>query len=118
MEVGSGFASARMRGSEFNDALYHDGERVRTRTNNAGGIVGGISTGEDILLRLAVRPPASIASSQETVDVHGKARIIEVRGRHDPCIAPRIVPVVEAMASVTLLDCLLIQRGYGTWVRG
>jgi chorismate synthase len=111
-EVGAGFGSSRMRGSEFNDAFYAGEEGVRTRTNNAGGILGGISTGEDLVLRLAVRPPASIARSQETVTVSGEPSRIEVHGRHDPCIAPRIVPVVEAMVAVTLLDCLLVHRSY------
>jgi chorismate synthase len=112
-EVGAGFGSARMRGSEFNDPFYAGEKGVRTRTNNAGGILGGISTGEDLVLRLAVRPPASIARSQETVTVAGEPGRIEVHGRHDPCIAPRIVPVVEAMVAVTLLDCLLVQRCFG-----
>jgi len=117
-EVGKGIESARMRGSQFNDSYYADGVRVRTRTNNAGGILGGISTGEDIVLRVAVRPPASIERPQETVSVDGVERTIEVHGRHDPCIAPRIVPVVEAMVAVTLLDCLLVHRSYQGWVHG
>ena len=116
-EVGAGFGSVQMRGSEFNDSFYLGEEGVRTRTNNAGGILGGISTGEDLVLRLAVRPPASIARSQETVTVSGEPSRIEVHGRHDPCIAPRIVPVVEAMVAVTLLDCLLVNRSFGRDVR-
>jgi chorismate synthase len=109
-EVGAGFGSVRMLGSEFNDPFYAAQEGVRTRTNNAGGILGGISTGEDLVLRLAVRPPASIARLQETVTVSGEPGRIEVHGRHDPCIAPRVVPVAEAMVAVTLLDCLLVSR--------
>jgi chorismate synthase len=117
-EVGAGFESSRMRGSEFNDP-FHAGEKgIGTRTNNAGGILGGISTGEDLVLRLAVHPPASIARAQETVTVSGEPSQIEVHGRHDPCIAPRIVPVVEAMVAVTILDSLLVNRSYGRWTGG
>ncbi len=115
-EVGRGFESARMRGSRFNDSYFMEKGVVRTRTNNAGGILGGISTGEDIILRVAVRPPASISQPQQTVDRDGRECTIEVKGRHDPCIVPRIVPVVEAMVAVTLLDCLLVFRAYHEWV--
>jgi chorismate synthase len=115
-EVGKGFESARMRGSRFNDSYFMEKGEVKTRTNNAGGILGGISTGGDITLRVAVRPPASIAQTQQTVDREGRECTIEVEGRHDPCIVPRIVPVVEAMVAVTLLDCLLISRAYQEWV--
>lgn len=114
-EIGRGFESARMRGSQFNDSYYVEKGRVRTRTNNAGGILGGISSGEDMLLRVAVRPPASIAVTQQTIDMDGGECSIEVQGRHDPCIVPRIVPVVEAMVAVTLLDCLLVFRAYRGW---
>ncbi len=116
IEVGSGFASARMRGSEFNDPYVFRNGRLRAETNNAGGIVGGISTGEDIVLRAAVRPPASIELRQKTVDTRGVEQSVEIRGRHDPCIVPRIVPVLEAMVSIVLVDCLLVQSAYG-WPR-
>lgn len=111
-EVGSGFAAARMRGSQHNDAMYFDRKagRVRTRTNNAGGIVGGISNGEDIILRIAVKPASSIAREQETVTLDGKPATISVEGRHDPCICPRVVPVAEAMVALTLLDHLTRQQ--------
>ena len=115
LEVGKGFDSARMSGSQFNDSYFMKNGVVRTATNNAGGILGGISSGEEIVLRIAVRPPSSIASSQQTVDIEGRECSIEVRGRHDPCIVPRIVPVVEAMVAVTILDCLLVCRAYDTW---
>jgi chorismate synthase len=112
VEIGNGFAAARLRGSENNDAIYRDRRtgRVRTRTNNAGGIAGGISNGEDIVLRIAVKPTSSIAISQETVTTSGRRARIAVEGRHDPCICPRIVPVAEAMVALTLLDHLIRQQ--------
>lgn len=108
VEVGNGFAAARLKGSENNDALYFDKRqhRVRTRTNNAGGIAGGISNGEDLILRIAVKPPSSIRKVQETVTTRNRRATISVEGRHDPCICPRIVPVAEAMVALTLLDHL------------
>ncbi len=111
-EVGNGFAAARLKGSENNDAMYFDtkAKRIRTRTNNAGGIAGGISNGEDIIVRIAVKPPSSIAKEQETVTVNGKPAKISVEGRHDPCICPRVVPVAEAMVALTLLDHLTRQQ--------
>ncbi|MCA9406248.1 MAG: chorismate synthase [Candidatus Omnitrophica bacterium] len=110
VEFGLGFEAARMRGSEHNDKFYMDGDRVRTTTNHAGGILGGISNGEDIILRAAVKPPSSIAQKQQSVDTHGKDVTVEVKGRHDPCICPRVVPVIEAMIAVTLLDALMLQK--------
>lgn len=111
-EVGNGFAAARLKGSENNDPMYFDKStgRVRTRTNKAGGIAGGISNGEDIILRIAVKPPSSIAKEQETVTIDGKPATITVEGRHDPCICPRVVPVAEAMVALTLLDHLTRQH--------
>ncbi len=110
IEFGAGFAATRMKGSENNDEFMQDGETVRTKTNNAGGILGGISTGEDIVLRLAVKPPSSIAQTQQTVTTGGEKTEIEVKGRHDPCICPRVVPVVEAMIALVLADSLLLQK--------
>jgi chorismate synthase len=95
-----------MTGSEHNDQMTSDGYR----SNNAGGILGGISSGQDILVRLSVKPTPSITSLQQTVDIHGKDRTISVKGRHDPCIAVRIVPVAEAMMALVLMDALLEQR--------
>jgi chorismate synthase len=111
-EVGNGFAAARLKGSENNDPMYAEKKtgRVRTRTNNAGGIAGGISNGENIVLRIAVKPPSSIVKKQRTVTVTGRSARISVEGRHDPCICPRVVPVAESMVALTLLDHLLRQQ--------
>jgi chorismate synthase len=106
VEVGLGFELARLRGSAANDNM-EDGHFL---SNNAGGILGGISNGEPIVLRLVVKPTSSIAKQQNTMDVAGNNRIIEVHGRHDPCIVPRAVPVVENMAALTLLDVWEVQE--------
>jgi chorismate synthase len=108
-EIGDGFAAARLRGSVFNDELYAEGGRVRARTNHAGGVAGGISTGERIVVRCAVRPPASIGRPQRTVTEGGEPVEIAIEGRHDPCIVPRAVPVLEAMVALVLADRLLAQ---------
>jgi chorismate synthase len=109
-EVGSGFAGTRMRGSEHNDPFYSDGGRVRTRTNRSGGIQGGISNGEEIVLRVAFKPTATILREQQTVDEQGRETVLKPRGRHDPCVLPRAVPIVEAMVALVLADHLLRQR--------
>ncbi len=111
-EIGSGFAAARMKGSEHNDEFYREPRtgKIRTSTNHAGGVLGGISNGEDIVVRVAVKPPSSIPRAQRTVDVGGRARTIEVKGRHDPCLCPRVVPVVESMIALVLADHLLRQN--------
>ena len=110
-EVGNGFAAARLKGSQNNDPMFYDrkARRIRTRTNNAGGIAGGISNGEDIVLRIAVKPPSSIRKEQETVTKKGRSATISVQGRHDPCICPRVVPVAESMVALVLLDHLTRQ---------
>jgi chorismate synthase len=108
-EIGAGFAAARMRGSAYNDELYAEDGRVRSRTNHAGGVIGGISTGERLVVRCALRPPASIARPQRTVTTRGEPVQISVEGRHDPCIVPRAVPVLEAMVALVLADRLLAQ---------
>lgn len=109
-EVGSGFAAADYRGSEHNDPFYMEGERVRTRTNRSGGIQGGISNGEDINMRLAFKPTATLMLPQETVnDAHCEVQL-RGKGRHDACVLPRAVPVVEAMAWLVVCDHLLHQR--------
>ncbi|MDO8581224.1 MAG: chorismate synthase [Candidatus Omnitrophota bacterium] len=110
IEFGTGFAATQMHGSEHNDTFYMDDKRVRTTTNHAGGILGGISNGEDIILRVAVKPPSSIAQKQKTVSMDLKDTDIEVKGRHDPCICPRVVPVVESMIALTLVDALMLQK--------
>ncbi|MBI5355368.1 MAG: chorismate synthase [Candidatus Aenigmarchaeota archaeon] len=113
VEIGSGFAASQMKGSENNDAFYMKNGKVSLRSNNAGGILGGISTGEEIVVRIAVKPTPSIARKQDTVNVKTmKDSEIEVMGRHDPCICPRIVPVAEAMLSLTLADNYLLWSAY------
>lgn len=109
-ESGSGFAGTRLRGSQHNDAFYADSGRVRTRTNRSGGIQGGISNGEDIVVRAAFKPTATILMPQETVDIDGKPTTLQARGRHDPCVLPRAVPMVEAMMALVLADHFLRQR--------
>ena len=109
-EVGSGFRAPSMTGSEHNDIYYHDGRRVRTRTNNSGGIQGGISNGEDINMRMAFKPTATIMTPQNTIDDQMKNVLLRGRGRHDPCVLPRAVPIVEAMAWIVLCDHILRQR--------
>jgi chorismate synthase len=111
-EIGSGFAGTRMTGSQHNDPFYAGpAGRVRTRSNRSGGVQGGISNGEDIVLRVAFKPTATILREQETVDVDGKDTTIKARGRHDPCVLPRAVPMVEAMMALVLADHFLRQRG-------
>lgn len=109
-EVGSGFASAKMKGSAHNDPFVMRDGRVRTTSNRSGGIQGGISNGEDIILRVAFKPVATIVQAQKTVSIKGKAAELRARGRHDPCVLPRAVPMVEAMARLVLCDHLLRQR--------
>jgi chorismate synthase len=103
-EVGSGFSATRMRGSEHNDAFTMEDGRVRTRTNRSGGVQGGISNGENLLLRVAFKPTATIAAPQDTVTRSGEATTLRAKGRHDPCVVPRAVPIVEAMAALVLVD--------------
>ncbi len=103
-EIGSGFAGARLRGSEHNDVFESRDGRVRTVTNRSGGTQGGISNGEEIVFRVAFKPTATILQSQKTVDVHGAETELMGRGRHDPCVVPRAVPIVEAMAALVLVD--------------
>lgn len=108
VEFGAGFRAAAMFGSQNNDPFYYDGETVKTRTNRAGGILGGITTGMPLVFRAAFKPTPSIGQEQDSVDLslHRDAKLA-VQGRHDPCIVPRAVPVVEAAAAVALLDLLL-----------
>lgn len=112
VEIGSGFKSALLFGSQNNDEMYIKNKRVAFRTNNAGGILGGISNGDDIVARIAVKPTASIFRTQKTIDNHGKEIEIKVGGRHDPCICSRIVPVAEAMMSIVMVDHLFRARLY------
>jgi chorismate synthase len=109
-EIGSGFASTRMKGSEHNDAFEMRGGYVHTKTNRSGGVQGGISNGEDIVFRVAFKPTATIAREQQTVTTSGEATTLAAGGRHDPCVLPRAVPMVEAMAALVLCDHALRQR--------
>ena len=106
IEFGDGFELARMKASEANDQMDKNG----FKTNRSGGILGGISTGEDIIIKIAVKPTPSISKEQMTVDIQNNERIIKIEGRHDPCIVPRIIPVVESMAALVILDALMIQE--------
>jgi chorismate synthase len=109
-EIGSGFGATRMRGSQHNDAFETRGGRIRTTTNNSGGVQGGISNGEDIYFRVAFKPPATIALEQKTVTTSNEEASLAARGRHDPCVLPRAVPIVEAMAALVLCDHALRQN--------
>lgn len=111
VEIGDGFAAAKMRGSEHNDQMGRNG----FLSNHAGGILGGISTGADIVVRIAVKPTPSISRDQRTVDITGAERIINVKGRHDPCIVPRLAPVAEAMLALVIIDSLLEQDKIRGW---
>ncbi|QSH41763.1 chorismate synthase [Lentisphaerota bacterium ZTH] len=102
IEFGAGFAAVEMSGSEHNDEMTPDG----FASNNAGGIIGGISTGNEIILRAAIKPTSSISRKQQTVNIANAPVVCETHGRHDPCLCPRIVPVVEAMCAITVLDML------------
>jgi chorismate synthase len=106
-EYGSGFDGVKMRGSEHNDAFYVEGGKVKTKTNHSGGIQGGISNGEDIYFRVAFKPVATIMQDQDSIDKHGNAATVSGKGRHDPCVVPRAVPIVEAMAALVLADMVL-----------
>ena len=110
-EIGSGFAGTHLTGSQHNDPFYDGGGRVRTRSNRSGGVQGGISNGEEIVIRVAFKPTATILREQETVDESGHETTIKARGRHDPCVLPRAVPIVEAMLALVLADHFLRQRG-------
>lgn len=110
-EVGSGFSGTLQTGREHNDAFYMEGDRVRTKTNNSGGIQGGISNGENIIFRVAFKPTATIMSEQQTVSTDKEDSTLKGRGRHDACVLPRAVPMVEAMVNLVLCDHLLRQRG-------
>lgn len=110
VEIGDGFGITNLTGSQNNDAFIKKENRIATRTNHCGGVLGGITTGEEFILRAAVKPPASIGKEQETITTQGEPTTIIVEGRHDPTIVPRIVPVVEAMAAIVTVDFLLKQK--------
>ena len=108
-DLGSGFDAARMRGSQHNDIFCRGKTGLSTETNRSGGVQGGISNGEPIYFRVAFKPTATIAKVQSTVDFDGNPALLEGHGRHDPCVLPRAVPIVEAMAALTLIDAALAQ---------
>jgi chorismate synthase len=103
-EIGSGFAGTDLTGLEHNDEFYMAGDRIRTRTNRSGGVQGGITNGETIYFRVAFKPTATILHEQRTVNVRHEETTIQGRGRHDPCVLPRAVPMVEAMTVLVLAD--------------
>ncbi len=107
---GSGFDAAASLGSSHNDELRLEKGKIRTKTNHAGGILGGISIGTDITIQLAIKPPSSIKTKQKTIDKSGKKVDIAIEGRHDPCIVPRLIPVAQSMVAITLVDHLLRQK--------
>ncbi|TLM67320.1 MAG: chorismate synthase [Deltaproteobacteria bacterium] len=109
-EIGSGFAGTRLRGSQHNDPFVKRGDRLGTATNRAGGVLGGISSGESLLFRVAFKPVATIGQPQATVDLAGNPVELAAKGRHDPCVVPRAVPIVETMAALVLLDLALRQQ--------
>jgi len=103
-EYGSGFEGVQLRGSQHNDEFFNDGGRIRTKTNHSGGVQGGISNGEDIYFNVAFKPVATIMQDQPSVDKDGNEATVSGKGRHDPCVVPRAVPIVEAMAALVLAD--------------
>ena len=111
-EYGEGFAGVTARGSEQNDIFRNQDGKVTTATNHSGGIQGGISNGQDIYFRVAFKPVATILREQETIDLEGNPTIFTAKGRHDPCVLPRAVPVVEAMAAMTILDFFLLKNDF------
>lgn len=109
-EYGNGFKGLKQKGSEQNDVFYNNKGRIETRTNHSGGIQGGISNGQDIYFRVAFKPVPTLLMEQHTVNISGMDTTLKAHGRHDPCVLPRAVPIVEAMAAMTLLDFYLIDK--------
>ena len=109
-EYGEGFAGTSWRGSEQNDRFINRDGYITTETNHSGGVQGGLSNGQDIVFRVAFKPIATLLREQTTVDVEGNPAVMRARGRHDPCVLPRAVPVVEAMAAMVVLDHFLLQK--------
>ncbi len=109
-EIGSGFAGTKMRGSQHNDPFVKKGANLGTSTNNSGGVQGGISNGEPVYFRVAFKPTATIGIEQKTVDFSGEETILEAKGRHDACVVPRAIPIVETMAALVIADLVMIQK--------
>jgi chorismate synthase len=106
-EYGSGFEGVTLRGSQHNDEFYTEAGKIKTKTNHSGGVQGGISNGEDIYFNVAFKPVATIMQDQPSVDKDGNETTVSGKGRHDPCVVPRAVPIVEAMAALVLADFYL-----------
>ena len=109
-DYGRGFEGVSLRGSQMNDSFIKTGDKISTKTNNSGGIQGGISNGQEVYFRVLFKPVATISKKQETLDIHSNEVELEAKGRHDPCVLPRAVPIVEAMAAITLLDLYLTKN--------
>ena len=109
-EYGRGFAGVSQTGKMQNDLFFNDNGRINTRTNNSGGIQGGISNGQDIYFRVAFKPVATLLMEQETVTIDGEDTVLKARGRHDACVLPRAVPIVESMAAMVILDYYLLNK--------
>lgn len=109
-EFGSGFEGVKLNGSEHNDAFYTEGDQVKTKTNYSGGVQGGISNGQDIYFNVAFKPVATIMQDQESINEAGDSVTVSGKGRHDPCVVPRAVPIVEAMSALVIADYLLISK--------
>lgn len=116
-ELGSGFDCVNLKGSEHNDPFFSDEKRIRTRSNYAGGVLGGISTGETIYFRVAFKPVATISITQETLSLENEVVTLKAEGRHDPCVLPRAVPIVDAMASLVLMDHFLRHKAQNLSVK-
>ncbi len=111
-EYGMGFKASEMKGSEHNDEFYMNEDKVRTKTNRSGGVQGGITNGEDIYMNVAFKPIATILKEQNTVNKQGEEIVSTVKGRHDPCVLPRAVPIVEAMAAMVMVDMIYLNKMY------
>lgn len=109
-EYGDGFNASQMRGSDANDTFAWDGEKIHTTTNHSGGVLGGITNGENVVFKVAFKPIPSIAKPQQTVDNQGNAITLQIEGRHDVCVVPRVMPMVEAMAAMVTLDFILLKK--------
>lgn len=109
-EIGEGFNAAGMRGSVCNDEFVNDGGRIHTKTNHSGGVQGGITNGEDVVFNVAFKPIPSVMQPQQTVDIQGNPTTLEIQGRHDVCVVPRVVPMVEALAAMVTLDFILLKK--------
>ncbi len=112
-EIGSGFAGTSMRGSQHNDPFIKKNKKIGTSTNHSGGIQGGISNGEAVYFKVAFKPPATIGKEQKTIDYDGNDTLLSAKGRHDPCVVPRAIPIVESMAALVLVDCAVSQACLG-----